>query len=146
MLEVLRRVGGSQGSAAPSSKAERMARRLAPRRDVARPTPQREPSIPLVCDAEVVHWQGDDPGFVDSWDRPAGEAAAAFLQLELTDEMWTLAEWVRTEYETKGKSPNIRRIAKGSGVGTKAIYTMFPHKPGSAVARIAGVPRPVGCI
>jgi uncharacterized protein YjgD (DUF1641 family) len=114
MLEVLRRVGGSQGSAAPSSKAERMARRLAPRRDVARPTPQREPLISLVYDAEVVCWQGDDPGFVDSWDRPAGESAAAVLQREL---VVRLDDFLRATAHRFGGEPGAEQTGSQSAGG-----------------------------
>ena len=50
------------------------------------------------------------------------------------------------DYADTHASPNVRRFAKGSGVGTGAVYKLFPGTPGKKVAMIAGVPKPVGCV
>ncbi|MEZ4268573.1 MAG: TusE/DsrC/DsvC family sulfur relay protein [Myxococcota bacterium] len=31
-------------------------------------------------------------------------------------------------------------------MGTAALYQLFPRAPAKTVARIAGIPKPVGCI
>ena len=65
---------------------------------------------------------------------------------QLTEEHFTVLNFARASFIEKGKSPNVRALATGSGVGTKVIYTLFPKKPGPTIARVAGIPKPVGCI
>lgn len=80
------------------------------------------------------------------WTRPLGEAIAKAAGVELTEAHWALVEFARKEWEATSVSPNIRRLSTGAGVSTKDIYTLFKKAPGKTIARIAGVPKPAGCI
>ena len=40
----------------------------------------------------------------------------------------------------------VARLTKESGVDTKALYQLFPKGPAKKAARIAGLPKPKGCI
>ena len=83
----------------------------------------------------------------EAWSHELAQVIAARVGLgELTPEHWTVLEFARAEFKAKGKSPNVRRIAKGSGVGVRELYGLFPEKPGVMVAQVAGVPKPKGCI
>ena len=64
----------------------------------------------------------------------------------LGDEHWTVTQWARSDFAETGASPNVRRSGCGSGVGTQAMYRLFPPTPGKTCAMIAGVPKPVGCV
>jgi dissimilatory sulfite reductase related protein len=65
---------------------------------------------------------------------------------ELTDRHWEVIRFVRSQYETKGTGPTVRVLGKTSGVPVKELYQLFPKGPAKVAARIAGIPKPRGCI
>jgi len=65
---------------------------------------------------------------------------------ELTDRHWIVIDFMRSVYEEKGDAPSIRKLTKESGVETKELYKLFPKGPAKKVAKIAGLPKPKGCI
>ena len=65
---------------------------------------------------------------------------------ELTDAHWTVVRFMRNEYLTKGSGPTVRVLGKASGVSIKELYQLFPKGPARVAARIAGIPKPRGCI
>lgn len=81
------------------------------------------------------------------WDKEvAMELAKQEGIEELTDRHWIVINFMRNEYETKGDAPSIRKLTKESGVETKELYKLFPKGPAKKAARIAGLPKPKGCI
>ena len=50
------------------------------------------------------------------------------------------------EYFEKGTGPTVRVLGKLSGVTVKDLYQLFPKGPAKMAARIAGIPKPKGCI
>jgi TusE/DsrC/DsvC family sulfur relay protein len=65
---------------------------------------------------------------------------------ELTDAHWTVIRFMRDEYFAKGTGPTVRALGKSSGVSVKELYQLFPKGPAKVAARIAGIPKPRGCI
>lgn len=65
---------------------------------------------------------------------------------QLTPQHWAVINFMRSVFEKEGDSPSIRRLTKESGVDTKALYQLFPKGPAKKAARIAGLPKPKGCI
>ncbi len=66
--------------------------------------------------------------------------------LTLTDDHWKVLTFCREDAARQGASPGVRRIAQASGVSMKDLYRLFPKGPGKLAARIAGLPKPAGCI
>ncbi|MCL6100753.1 MAG: TusE/DsrC/DsvC family sulfur relay protein [Bacteroidetes bacterium] len=64
----------------------------------------------------------------------------------LTERHWVVVNYMRKEFQTKGDAPSIRKLTKESGVDTKELYSLFPGGPAKKAARIAGLPKPKGCI
>jgi dissimilatory sulfite reductase related protein len=64
----------------------------------------------------------------------------------LTEKHWAVITFCREDAAREGQSPGLRRIAKTSGVDMKALYQLFPKGPGKLAARIAGLPKPQGCV
>lgn len=65
---------------------------------------------------------------------------------ELTERHWLVINYMRKEFQTKGDAPSIRKLTKESGVETKELYSLFPKGPAKKTAKIAGLPKPKGCI
>ena len=64
----------------------------------------------------------------------------------MTDRHWEVVRFMRTEYEAKGTGPTVRVLGKTSGVPVKELYQLFPKGPAKLAAKIAGIPKPRGCI
>jgi len=65
---------------------------------------------------------------------------------ELTPQHWQVLDFMRKEYFEKGTGPTVRVLGKTSGVSVKDLYLLFPKGPAKMAARIAGIPKPKGCI
>jgi tRNA 2-thiouridine synthesizing protein E len=65
---------------------------------------------------------------------------------ELTDRHWQVIRFMRAEYLAKGSGPTVRVLGKTSGVSIKELYRLFPKGPAKIAAKIAGIPKPRGCI
>jgi len=64
----------------------------------------------------------------------------------LTDAHWTVIRFMRRQFLEKGTGPTVRVLGKASGVSIKELYELFPKGPAKVAARIAGIPKPRGCI
>jgi TusE/DsrC/DsvC family sulfur relay protein len=64
----------------------------------------------------------------------------------LTPQHWQVIKFMRHEYDEKGTGPSVRALSKTSGVGIKDLYQLFPKGPAKLAAKIAGIPKPRGCI
>ena len=64
----------------------------------------------------------------------------------LTERHWQVIRFMRSEYEAKGTGPTVRVLGKTSGVPIKELYQLFPKGPAKLAAKIAGIPKPRGCI
>ena len=65
---------------------------------------------------------------------------------ELTPQHWAVIRLMREVFEKEGDAPSIRRLTKESGIDTKTLYSLFPKGPAKRAAKIAGLPKPKGCI
>jgi len=65
---------------------------------------------------------------------------------ELTDRHWQVIRFMREAYLSSGSAPSIRTLGKASGVPVKELYALFPKGPAKLAAKIAGIPKPRGCI
>jgi tRNA 2-thiouridine synthesizing protein E len=65
---------------------------------------------------------------------------------ELTDRHWLVLNYMRQEFQKNNDAPSIRKLTKESGVDTKELYQLFPKGPAKKAAKIAGLPKPKGCI
>jgi tRNA 2-thiouridine synthesizing protein E len=92
----------------------------------------------------------NDEGFFtdpEQWrEQMAPEIAADNGIAELTEPHWQVVKFMRHEYAEKGTGPSVRALSKTSGVGVKELYELFPKGPAKLAAKIAGIPKPRGCI
>lgn len=92
----------------------------------------------------------DAEGFLTNsrdWDETVAESIAKEEGIErLTEDHWKVVRFMRKVYQERGDGPSIRQLTKESGVDTKSLYQLFPAGPAKKAAKIAGIPKPHGCI
>jgi TusE/DsrC/DsvC family sulfur relay protein len=91
----------------------------------------------------------NEEGFLTEYDEWSEEIAAELatnIDVEMTDEHWSLIKWLREDYKEKGETATTRRVQTVGGVPTKKQFELFPKKPAKKMAYIAGVPKPKGCV
>jgi tRNA 2-thiouridine synthesizing protein E len=91
----------------------------------------------------------NDEGFFTDpaqWTEDMAPQIAAAEGIELTDRHWQVIKFMRHQYETNGTGPTVRVLGKASGVSIKELYQLFPKGPAKTAAKIAGIPKPRGCI
>lgn len=91
----------------------------------------------------------DAEGFLqkpEQWSEAIGLAIAASHGITMTDRHWLVSTFMRRRYLDTGAAPTIRTLGKESGVEIKELYHLFPKGPAKLAAKIAGIPKPKGCI
>ncbi|MFI5035854.1 MAG: TusE/DsrC/DsvC family sulfur relay protein [Acidimicrobiales bacterium] len=92
----------------------------------------------------------NEEGFLVDPTQWTEEMAVALARKEgidpLTEQHWQVIRFMRSEFLAKGTGPTVRMLGKTSGVPIKELYQLFPGGPAKVAARIAGIPKPKGCI
>jgi TusE/DsrC/DsvC family sulfur relay protein len=92
----------------------------------------------------------NEEGFLtdpDQWNTEVAVALAAEADIdELTDRHWLVINFMRQQYAEKGTGPTVRVLGKTSGASVKELYQLFPKGPAKIAAKVAGIPKPRGCI
>ncbi len=92
----------------------------------------------------------NDEGFFEHPEQWTPEMAPALAAAEgidpLTDRHWQVIDFMRQAYADNGTGPTVRVLGKTSGVSIKELYQLFPKGPAKVAAKIAGIPKPRGCI
>ena len=79
------------------------------------------------------------------WDKEIGEEIAKENNITLTPKHWEVINYIQTEF--KNEVPlTIRKIGKSGVVDIKEFYALFPVGPLKTATKIAGIPKPAGCI
>ncbi len=92
----------------------------------------------------------DEDGFIQNPDVWSEELAKAIAKTEdvteLTDDHWKVINYLREYYQEYGIAPMIRKLCKETGFKLKYIYELFPSGPAKGACKIAGLPKPTGCV
>ncbi len=92
----------------------------------------------------------DEDGFLKkmaTWTRSMAEDLAEKNDIgPLTDEHWSVIEYVKDYYETYGTGPPVVKIGKTTGMSSDKICGLFPCGVVRGAYRLAGLPRPPGCV
>ncbi len=65
---------------------------------------------------------------------------------ELTDEHKLVVKVLQDYYEKNGIAPMVRVLSKLTKFKLKHIYELFPSGPGKGACKMAGLPKPTGCV
>ncbi len=99
---------------------------------------------------ELQKKQTDNDGFLkemSTWSRDVADKLAKLNEIgPLTERHWKIIEYVRDYYVRNGEGPPIVKIGKATGMTSKEICTLFPCGVARGAYRLAGLPRPTGCL
>ena len=65
---------------------------------------------------------------------------------ELSDDHNKVIEFLQDYYKKNGIAPMVRILSKVTGFKLKQIYELFPSGPGKGACKMAGLPKPTGCV
>lgn len=92
----------------------------------------------------------DEDGFIQDPEIWSEDLAFAIAQIEeveeLTEDHWKVVNYLRNYYQQFGIAPMIRKLCKETGFDLKYIYELFPSGPAKGACKIAGLPKPTGCV
>ncbi len=92
----------------------------------------------------------DEDGFMqepDNWNETVAAAIATTEGVEgLTEEHWKVVNYLRDYYLKFGVAPMIRKLCKETGFKLNKIYELFPSGPAKGACKVAGLPKPTGCV
>ncbi len=98
----------------------------------------------------------DEEGYITNladWTPELGAVIANAEDVEMTDEHWAVVNFLRDYYEEYQIAPAVRVLIKsikksmGPEVGNnKYMYELFPYGPAKQACKIAGLPKPTGCV
>ena len=93
----------------------------------------------------------DEDGFLtkgmEEWDQGWVEYVKSTEGIsELTDEHNKVINTLQDYYKKNGIAPMVRILSKTTGFPLKRIYELFPSGPGKGACKMAGLPKPTGCV
>jgi TusE/DsrC/DsvC family sulfur relay protein len=98
----------------------------------------------------------DEEGYItdlSAWTEDLAGVIATAEEIDMNDEHWEVVNFLRSYYEEYQIAPAVRVLIKaikksmGPEVGNnKYMYELFPYGPAKQACKIAGLPKPTGCI
>ena len=93
----------------------------------------------------------DEDGFIqepEKWNEAVAEGLAEeeSNQVPMGEDHWKLVNYIRQYYIDFETAPAIRMLCKKTGFDLKYIYEMFPKGPAAGACKVAGLPKPTGCV
>jgi dissimilatory sulfite reductase related protein len=92
----------------------------------------------------------DEDGFISDpaqWDEKVALSLAVTEGVsDLSEIHWKLVNYLRDYYLKFNIAPMIRKVCKDTGLPLKQIYELFPSGPAKGACKVAGLPKPTGCV
>jgi TusE/DsrC/DsvC family sulfur relay protein len=92
----------------------------------------------------------DEDGFIqepDKWDKAVAEDIARTEEAyPMSEDHWKLVNYLRNYFLEFEIAPPIRMVTKQTGFDLKTIYQLFPGGPAKGACKVAGLPKPTGCV
>jgi TusE/DsrC/DsvC family sulfur relay protein len=100
--------------------------------------------------------EADEEGYITDislWDEELAALIAKDENVEMSEDAWEVVKFLRSYYEEYQIAPAVRVLTKaikkklGADKGnSKYLYELFPYGPAKQACKIAGLPKPTGCI
>jgi len=101
-------------------------------------------------------FESDEEGYlvdIASWNEELADLIAKDEEIDMTEEHWEVVNFLRDYYNEYQIAPAVRVLIKavkkkmGAEKGSnKYMYELFPYGPAKQACKIAGLPKPTGCV
>ncbi|MBF0278722.1 MAG: TusE/DsrC/DsvC family sulfur relay protein [SAR324 cluster bacterium] len=102
-------------------------------------------------------YEVDENGYLvnlDDWSEDVANELAQDEEIEMTDEHWDIVNFLKDYYQEFQIAPAVKvltkEIAKKNDIKRKEasayLYNLFPNGPALQACKIAGLPKPTGCV
>lgn len=93
----------------------------------------------------------NEEGFLVHPEEWSEQVAAALASAEegieqLTAEHWAIVAYIRKYFLENNLAPMVRKVCQTTGFSLKRVYELFPSGPAKGACKIAGLPKPDGCV
>ncbi len=98
----------------------------------------------------------DEDGYLvnlDDWNEELANYLAEIEEVQMTDAHWEVVNFLRNYYKQYQIAPMIKILVKEIGKvmgpekgNTKYLYELYPGGPAKQACKIAGLPKPTGCV
>ena len=109
-----------------------------------------------MCEVNGKTFETDEEGYlanITDWNEEIGAYLAQTENLPLTDAHWEVVNFLREYYNEFQIAPAVRVLTKAIGKkfgpekgNSQYLYELFPYGPAKQACKIAGLPKPTGCI
>ncbi len=101
-------------------------------------------------EVESRKFEVDGDGFLQDpelWDE---EVARLFATTDgtgaLSEKHWAVIHFIRKHWQENDMAPMVRAVCQNTGLRLREIYELFPMGPAKGACKIAGLPKPDGCV
>jgi tRNA 2-thiouridine synthesizing protein E len=101
-------------------------------------------------------YEVDEEGYLlnlSDWNEDVANVLAAGENVSMTEQHWEVVNFLREYYNEYQIAPAVRVLTKAIGKklgaekgNSKYLYELFPFGPAKQACKIAGLPKPTGCI
>lgn len=99
---------------------------------------------------EGKNFEVDGDGFLTTPELWNDDVAKLFARYDgiavMNEKHWAIVRLIRKNFEEKGLAPMVRTICQETGIKLREIYELFPLGPARGACRVAGLPKPDGCV
>ena len=81
------------------------------------------------------------------WDEEVARAIALDEGInEIGEKHWAIVNFIREYWKEHDLAPPVRLLCKEGGVSVREVYKLFTSGPARGACRVAGLPKPDGCV
>ena len=98
----------------------------------------------------------DEDGYIqrlEDWTEDVAKEIARVENVEMGENHWEVVNFLREYYNEYQIAPAVRVLTKAIGKklgadkgNSKYLYELFPYGPAKQACKIAGLPKPTGCV
>ena len=101
-------------------------------------------------------YETDEEGYLINladWNEDIAKVIAQTENVDMTENHWEVVNFLRSYYDEYQIAPAVRVLTKAIGKqlgeekgNSKYLYELFPYGPAKQACKIAGLPKPTGCV
>ncbi len=98
----------------------------------------------------------DEEGYLvnlSDWTEDVANEIAKVENIDMSESHWEVVNFLREYYEEFQIAPAVRVLTKAIGKklgpekgNSQYLYELFPYGPAKQACKIAGLPKPTGCV